>query len=155
MYSARNVVRRIIQPCAVIKKVTCQQCKGKDHTSKFCTMLSQLRCTFCGKSKHSTENCNARKNAEKKLKKELRAKRTPMVTSTTASTTSSGAPSLSQTQPPQNHQQTPVIQETMQQVLLQTAGIKERLQCLANGVNSSTTSGLLPPSPAPPAYKSV
>ena len=43
----------------------------------------------------------------------------------------------------------------MQQVLLQTAGIEERLQCLANGVDLSTTSGLLPPSPAPPAYTSV
>ena len=71
------------------------------------------------------------------------------------STTSSGAPPLSQAQPPQGHQQAPVIQETMQQVLLQTAGIEERLQCLANGVNSLTTPGLLPPSPAPPAYTSV
>ena len=74
-----------------------------------------------------------------------------MVTSTATSTMSSGAPPLSQTQPPQSHQQAPVIQETMQQVLLQTAGIEERLQHLANGVNSSTASRLLPPSPAPPA----
>ena len=139
------------------KKVTCKQCKGKDHSSKFCTMPSQqeLKCTFCGKSKHSIENCKARKRAEKKLKKELRAKRTPMVTSTATSTMSLGAPPLSQAQPPQSHQQAPVIQETIQQVLLQTAGIEERLQCLANRVNSLTTSGLLPPSPAPPAYTSA
>ena len=110
------------------KKVTCKQCKGKDHSTKFCTMPSQqeLKCTFCGKSKHSTENCKARKKAEKKLEKELRAKRTLIVTSTAASTTSLGAPPLSQAQPPQSHQQT-VIQETMQQVPLQTAGIEERL----------------------------
>ena len=97
------------------KKVTCKHCKGKDHSTKFCTAPSQqeLKCTLCGKSKHSIENCKARKKAEKKLKKELRAKRTPMVTSTTASTTSSGAPPLSQAQPPQSHQQAPVIQETM------------------------------------------
>ena len=89
------------------KKVTCKQCKGKDHSTKFCTTPTQqeLKFTFCGKSKHSIENCKARKKAEKKLEKELRAKRTPMVTSTTASTTSSGAPPLSQAQPPQSHRQ--------------------------------------------------
>ena len=139
------------------KKETCKQCKGKDHSTKFCTAPSQqeLKCTFCRKSKHSIENCKTRKKAEKKFKKELRAKRTSMVTSTTMSTMSSGAQPLSQAQPPQSHQQAPVIQETMQQVLLQTAGIEERLQCLANRVNSSTTSGLLPPSPAPTAYTSA
>ena len=139
------------------KKVTCKQCKGKDHSSKFCTMPNQqeLKCTFCRKNKHSTENCKARKKAEKKLKKELRAKKTPMVTSTATSIMSSGAPPLSQAQPSQSPQQAPVIQDTMPQVPLQTAGIEERLQCLANGVNLSTVSGLLPPSPAPPTYTSV
>ena len=116
------------------KKVTCKQCKGKDHSTKFCTAPSQQELK-CGKSKHSIENCKARKRPGKKLEKELRAKRTPMVTSTTASTMSLGAPFLSQAQPPQNHQQAPVIQKTMQQVPLQTAGIEERLQCLANGVD--------------------
>ena len=66
-----------------------------------------------------------------------------------------GAPPLSQAQPPQNHQQVPLVQETMQQVLLQTAGIEERLQHLANGVDLSTASGLLPLSPAPPMYTSA
>ena len=86
------------------KKVTCKQCKGKDHSTEFCTMLSQqeLKCTFCGKSKHSIENFKARKKAKKKLKKELRAKRTSTVTSTATSTTSLGAPPLSQAQPPQS-----------------------------------------------------
>ena len=78
-----------------------------------------------------------------------------MVASTTMSTMSLGAPPLSQAQHPQSHQPAPVIQETMQQVLLQTAGIEERLQCLANEVDPSTVSGLLPPSPAPPAYTSA
>ena len=78
-----------------------------------------------------------------------------MVTSTTTSTTSLAAPPLSQAQPPQGPQQAPVIQETIQQVPLQTAGIEERLQHLANRVNPSTMSGLLPPSPALPAYTSV
>ena len=51
------------------KKVTCKQCKGKGHSSTFCTMPSQqeLKCTFCRKNKHSTENCKARKKAENKL----------------------------------------------------------------------------------------
>ena len=139
------------------KKVTCKQYKGKDHSSKFCTTPSQqeLKCTFCGKSKHSTENSKARKKAKKKPKKELRAKKTPMVTSTAASITSLGTPPLSQAQPSQSPQQAPVIQETIQQVPLQTAGIEERLQCLANGVDPSTMSGLLPLPPAPPAYTSV
>ena len=48
-----------------------------------------------------------------------------------------------------------MIQETIQQVPLQTAGIEERLQCLANGVDPSTMTGLLPSSPAAPAYTSV
>ena len=59
---------------------------------------------------------------------------------------------MSQAQPSQTHQQAPVTHKTMQQVPLQAAGIEERLQCLANRVDQSTLSGLLPPSPAPPAY---
>ena len=78
-----------------------------------------------------------------------------MVASTTMSITSLGAPPLSQAQPSQSPQQAPVIQETMPQVQLQTAGIEERLQHLANGVNLSTALGLLPPSPAPPTYTPV
>ena len=88
------------------KKVTCKQCKGKDHNMMFCTMASQPepKCTFCGKGKHSMENCKTRKKAEKELKKEQRANRTPTVASTTMSTTSLRAPPLSQAQPPQSHQ---------------------------------------------------
>ena len=139
------------------QKVTCRKCKGKDHSAKFCSMPNQeeLKCTFCGKTKHSVENCKARKKAEKKIQKELKAKRTSMVTSTATSTMSLRTPPLSQAQPSQTHQQAPVTHETMQQVPLQAAGIEERLQCLANGVNQSTSSGLLPPSPAPPAYTSA
>ena len=47
-----------------------------------------------------------------------------MFTSTAMSTTSSGAPPLSQAQPSWSPQQAPVIQETIQQVPLQTAGIE-------------------------------
>ena len=73
-----------------------------------------------------------------------------MVTSTATSITLSGAPPLSQAQPSQSPQQAPVIQETKQQVPLQTAGTEERLQCLANGVDQLTMSGLLPPSSSTP-----
>ena len=57
------------------KKVTCRKCKGKDHSTEFCSMSTQekLKCTFCEKSKYSTENCRARKKAERKLQKELKA----------------------------------------------------------------------------------
>ena len=58
-------------------------------------------------------------------------------------------------QPSQTHQQTPVTHKTVQQVPLQAAGIDKRLQCLANGVDQLTLSGLLPPSPVPPAYTSA
>ena len=78
-----------------------------------------------------------------------------MVTSTAVSTMSLRAPPLSHAQPSQTHQQAPVTHETMQQVPLQAAGIEKRLQCLANGVNQSTSSGLLLPSPAPPTYTSA
>ena len=49
------------------QKVTCRKCKGKDHIAKFCSMPNQeeLKCMFCGKTKHSMENCKARKKAEK------------------------------------------------------------------------------------------
>ena len=73
-----------------------------------------------------------------------------MVASTAASIMSLGTAPLSQAKPSQSPQQAPVIQETIQQVPLQTAGIEERLQYLANGVNLSTASVLLLPSPAPP-----
>ena len=72
-----------------------------------------------------------------------------MVTSTTTSTTSMRTLPLSQALPSQTHQQAPVTHETMQQVPLQAAGIEERMECLANGVDQSTSLGLLPPSPAP------
>ena len=73
------------------QKVTCRKCTGKDHSTKFCSMPNQeeLKCTFCGKTKHSVENCKARMKAEKKIQKELKAKRTSMVTSTATSTMSS------------------------------------------------------------------
>ena len=121
------------------KKVTCKQCEGKDHSTKYCTASSQSKpkCTYCRKGKHSTENCKARNKAKKKLEKELRANRTPLVTSTAVSTMSLGAPPLLQAQASQSPQQAPVVQTTIQQVPLQTAGIEERLQRLANGVNLS------------------
>ena len=78
-----------------------------------------------------------------------------MVTSTTTSTTSLRTLPLSQAQPSQTYQQAPMTHETTWQVPLQAAGIEERLQHLANGVNQSTSSGLLSPSPAPPAYTSA
>ena len=80
------------------QKATCRKCKGKD---KFCSAPNQeeLKCTFCGNTKHSVENCKARKKAEKKIQKELKAKRTSTVTSTAASTMSSRTLPLSQAQP--------------------------------------------------------
>ena len=107
------------------QKVTCRKCKGKDHSAKFCSTPNQeeLKCTFCGKTKHSVENCKARK-MRRKIQKELKAKRTSTATSTTMSTTSSRTLPLSQAQPSQTHQQAPVTHETMQQVPLQAAGMK-------------------------------
>ena len=112
------------------KKVTCKKCNGKDHSTKYCTVANQSepKCTYCRKGKHTTENCKARKKAEKKLEREYRASRTPPVTSTTTSTASLRAPVQPQAQAPPSTFQSPVIQLTVQQVLLQTAGIEERLQ---------------------------
>ena len=83
------------------KRVTCRKCKGKDHSTKFCSTPSQeeLKCTFCGKTKHSVEMCKAKKKAEKRLEKEMNAKRTSMVTSATTSTTSLRKPPVPQAQP--------------------------------------------------------
>ena len=57
--------------CHRSKKVTCRKCKGKDHSTKFCSTPSQeeLKCTFCGKTKHSVEMCKAKKKAEKNLRR--------------------------------------------------------------------------------------
>ena len=139
------------------KKVTSRKCKGKDHSAKFCSTPSQeeLKCTFCGKTKHSAEMCKAKKKAEKRLEKEMKAKRTSMVTSATVSNMSLRTPPVPKAQPLENHQQAPITHETIPQVPSQAAGLEERLQCLANGVNQSTSLRLLLPSPAPPAYTSA
>ena len=52
------------------KKVTCKNCRKKDHSTKFCTMTPRQedKCSYCGKGKHTAENCRARKKAEKKAK---------------------------------------------------------------------------------------
>ena len=111
----------------------------------------ELKCTSCGKTKHSMEICKAKKKAEKKLEKEMRVKRTSTVASAAVSTVSSRTPPVPQAQPSVSYQQAPVTQ----QVPLQVTDIGERLQHLANGVNQSTSSRLLPPSPAPPVYTSA
>ena len=70
------------------KKLTCRKCKGTDHNAKLCSVSTQeeLKCTFCGKTKHSMENCKARKKSERKIQKELKARRTSTITSTAMST---------------------------------------------------------------------
>ena len=65
----------------------------------------------------------------------MKAKRTSTVTSATTSTMSLRTPPVPQAQPLESHQQTPVTHKIILQVPLQAAGIEERLQCLANGVN--------------------
>ena len=52
------------------KKVTCKNCRKKDHSTKFCSMIptQEDNCSYCGKGKHTAENCRARKKAEKKAK---------------------------------------------------------------------------------------
>ena len=50
-------------------KVTCKNCKGKDHGTMFCTVATKTaryNCTFCRKGKHSIENCRAKKKAERR-----------------------------------------------------------------------------------------
>ena len=51
-----------------VRMITYRKCKGKDHSTKFCFAPSQeeLKCTFCGRTKHSVEMCKAKKKAEKK-----------------------------------------------------------------------------------------
>ena len=112
------------------KKVTCKKCNDKDRSTKYCTTATQPKpkCTCCRKGKHTTENCKARKKAEKKLERESRASRTPLVASTTTSTASLRAPVQPQAQAPQSTSQSPAIQLPVQQVPSQSAGIEERLQ---------------------------
>ena len=49
------------------KRVTCKKFKGKDHSTRFCTRAPapEYKCTFCRKGKHTTENCRAKRKAEK------------------------------------------------------------------------------------------
>ena len=65
----RKCVKKNHPTSCCCQKVTCRKCKGKDHIAKFCSMPNQeeLKCMFCGKPKHSVENCKARKKAEKKI----------------------------------------------------------------------------------------
>ena len=50
------------------KKVTCKNCRKKDHSTKFHTVTpaQEDKCSYCRKGKHTAENCRARKKAEKK-----------------------------------------------------------------------------------------
>ena len=76
------------------KKVTCKNCRKKDHSTKFCTMtpIQEYKCSYCGKGKHTAENCRARKKAEKKAKS----------AGTTAATNDALTSSSSLTQHPQD-----------------------------------------------------
>ena len=49
------------------KRVTYKKCKGKDHSTRCCTgaPAPESKCTFCRKGKHTTENCRAKRRAEK------------------------------------------------------------------------------------------
>ena len=50
-------------------KVTCKNCKGKDHGTRFCTVATTTvgyNCTFCRKGKHPIENYRARKKAKRR-----------------------------------------------------------------------------------------
>ena len=44
------------------KKASCKKCKSKEHNTKFCTENppSDLKCSFCGKTRHTAENCSDR-----------------------------------------------------------------------------------------------
>ena len=52
------------------RKASCKKCKSKEHNTKFCTEnpTPDLICSFCGKTRHTAENCRACKKAEKKAK---------------------------------------------------------------------------------------
>ena len=50
-------------------KVTCKNCKGKDHGTRFCTVATTTagyNCMFCRKSKHPIENYRIRMKPQRR-----------------------------------------------------------------------------------------
>ena len=131
-------------------KITCRKCKGKDHGTKFCTSTNpaEPKCTYCRKGKHTTENCRARKKAEKEAQS-----RTGMVASDTASILSSTAPTQSLApQIPSTSRQSSVPMPVLDSTATPLS-ITERLQLIANGVNVSDL--LTMEGPRPSSYSTA
>ena len=134
------------------KKVTCKNCRKKDHSTKFCTMtpIQEDKCSYCGKGKHTAENCRGRKKAEKKAKS--------AGTMATANHTLTSSSSL--TQHSQDHPTSSPSSEMPQKctpllVILAAAPTTGCLQQMAmqNDVHAmSTSSQNVPTSEAPPVY---
>ena len=135
------------------KKVTCKNCRKKDHNMKFCTMTptQEDKCSYCGKGKHTAENCRARKKAEKKAKS----------AGTMATTNHMSASSSCLTQHSQDHSSSSQSSEmspkcTPPLVTLAAAPtIGQHLQQMAmqNDVHAASTSSQnMPTSEAPPVY---
>ena len=88
------------------KKASCKKCKSKEHNTKFCTEnpTPDSICSFCGKTRHTAENCRAHKKAEKKARsQESKSTRSNMLnplTTTTGQTQGhpTSAPSLTRSQ---------------------------------------------------------
>ena len=131
------------------KKASCKKCKSKEHNTKFCTEnpTLDLKCSFCGKTRHTAENCRACKKAEKKARsQESKSARSNMSNLSTTATgqmqgSPASAPSLTR----------PQMQEQVPSQLVPPLMIGQRLQQLvmsADGVAASPMSTGIPP----PAY---
>ena len=135
------------------KKVTCKNCRKKDHSTKFCTMtpIQEDKCSYCGKGKHTVENCRARKKAEKKAKS----------AGTMATTNNMSTSSSSSTQPSQDHpcssQSSEMPPKCTPPLVTPAAAptIGQHLQqmVMQNDVHATSTSSQnMPTSEAPPVY---
>ena len=136
------------------KKASCKKCKSKEHNNKFCTENPSLdlKC-FCGKARHTAENCRAHKKAEKKARsQQSKSARSNM-----------SNPSITATGQMQCHPTSalsltgPQMQGQVPSQLVPLLMIEQRLQQLAmsaDGVTVSPTSRGKPP-PVYPGRKGM
>ena len=135
------------------KKVTCKNCRKKDHSTKFCTMtpIQEDKYSYCGKGKHTAENCRARKKAEKKAKSAGTTAAANHVSTSSSSLTqhSQDCPSSSQSSEMPPKCTPPLV------TLAAAPTIGKHLQQMAmqNDVHATSTSSQnVPTSEAPPVY---
>ena len=138
------------------KRVMCKKCKGKDHNTRFCTGATapDNKCTFSRKGKHTTENCRARKRAEKEAESGGQS-----VITNAMSNPPPLATGKQQTHPASTQSSgTLYLQTSLPDTSVPPLPVGQRLQNLSMGRDATATSTMshgIPPAQTPPLYTAL